>query len=459
MMTLKSLAALSLFLPSLAAPAHSHLPLLNYTQSPDSGDLIHSLSLPGFRFRRVKPLTSIRVERKVQNYVDLRRVPHDVRKPRRSAAVLFGQIQRGSGGTGYENVTAINHYAAEYAVQASFNGRQMEVVIDSGSADTWVVGSNFSCKGILNETVSNEFCSLGPAFSGNFTGGPLPNLHFAIKYGDGESVQGLMGQMDVEFAGVTVFDQEIAIASQGTWHGNNVTSGILGLAYPSLTSAYWGDDIYDTTPLLCVPYSPLFTSMVSDGLVEPYWAIALARNSSLGSVSVGGMPPVEVNESDHEETPIIIADIIDRYGTSWRPSFYTIIPTAFKSGGTTTSGHYPFVLDTATSLIYLPPDIAEMVNGKFDPPASYLWNYGAYFTSCDAIPPSFGVQIGKTTYWLNPKDLLNKEERDPETGLCQTGVSSGGNGPYILGITFLTNVVAMMNIGSGNVEFWSHQFY
>ncbi|KAI1472086.1 acid protease [Daldinia caldariorum] len=436
MMALKSLATFSLFLPSLAAPAHSNLPLLNYTQSPESGDLIHSLSLPGFRFRRVKPLTSIPVERKVQNYIDLRRVPHDVRKPRRSAAALFGQIQRGSGGTGYENVTAINHYAAEYAVQASLNGRQMELVIDSGSADTWVVGSNFSCKGIFNETLSDDFCSLGPAFSGNFTGGPLPNLHFAIKYGDGEGVQGLMGQVDVEFAGVTVFDQEIAIASQGTWRGNNVTSGILGLAYPSLTNAYWGDDIYDTTPLLCVPYSPLFTSMVSDGLVEPYWAIALARNSSLGS-----------------------ADVIDRDSTSWRPSFYTIVPTAFKSGGTTTAGHYPFILDTATSLIYLPPDIAEMVNGKFDPPASYLWNYGAYFTSCDAIPPSFGVQIGKTTYWVNPKDLLNKEERDPETNLCQTGISSGGNGPYILGITFLTNVVAMMNIGSGNVELWSHQFY
>ena len=104
-------------------------------------------------------------------------------------------------------------------------------------------------------------------------------------------------------------------------------------------------------------------------------------------------------------------------------------------------------------------DLAEMVNGKFDPPASYLWNYGAYFTSCDAIPPSFGVQIEGTTFWINPKDLLNKEERDPQTNLCQTGIANGGTGPYILGITFLTNVVAVMNIGSGNVEFWSHQFY
>ncbi|KAI1641962.1 acid protease [Daldinia loculata] len=459
MMTLKPLALLGLLVPSLAAPTLAQLPSLNYTQSPTPGDFIHSLSLPGFRFRRAKPLTSIPIDRRVQNYADLRRVPHDVRKPRRSAATLFGQVQRSSGGKGYENVTAINHYAAEYAVQATFNGRQMDVVIDSGSADTWVIGSNFSCKGSLNETVSDDLCALGPAFAGNFTGGPLPNMHFAIKYGDGESVQGLLGKMDVEFAGVTVFDQEIAIASQGTWHGNNVTSGILGLAYPSLTNAYWGDDIYDNSQFLSVPYSPLFTSMVTSGLAAPYWTIAIARNSSLGSVSIGGMPPVDISKSDHDQTPIIIADMIDRDSTSWKPSFYTIVPTAFRFGGITTSGHYPFILDTATSLIYLPPDLAEIVNGKFDPPASYLWNYGAYFTSCDAIPPSFGVQIGGTTFWVNPKDLLNKEERDPLTNLCQTGIGNGGTGPYILGITFLTNVVAMMNIGSGNIEFWSHQFY
>ncbi|KAI8957590.1 acid protease [Daldinia sp. FL1419] len=401
----------------------------------------------------------LRRDRTVQNYADLKRIPHNVRKPRLSAAALVGQVQRSHGGIGYENVTTINHYAAEYAVQASFNGRHMEVVIDSGSADTWVVGRNFSCKGSMNETVPDDICAFGPAFSGSFTDGPLPNMHFSIKYGDGEGIQGLMGQLDVEFAGIIVPNQEIAIASQGIWHGNNVSSGILGLAYPSLTNAYWGDDISDNNQVLSVPYSPLFTSMVSNGLTAPYWAIAMARNSSLGSVSVGGMPPVDISRSSHDQTPIIIADIIDRDSTSWRPSFYTIVPTAFRFAGITTGGHYPFILDTATSLIYLPPDLAELVNGKFDPPASYLWNYGAYFTSCDATPPSFGVQIGGTTFWVNPKDLLNREERDPQTNMCQTGIGNGGSGPYILGIVFLTNVVALMDIGSGNIELWSHQYY
>ncbi|KAI1381078.1 acid protease [Hypoxylon crocopeplum] len=444
---------------SLAVPAPSQLTSLGRSRSPIPGDIIHSLSLPGFQFRRVKPLTSTPIEKKIQNHLGLRRLSRDGASKSRSATALFGQVQRDNGGNGYENVTSVSYYAVEYAVQATFNGILVDLVVDSGSADTWIRGSNFTCKGSLNETVSEQLCGLGPSFPGNFTGMPIPDQHFSIGYGDGERVQGRFGYMDVEFAGVTVADQEIALASQGTWRGNNITSGILGLAYPSLTSAYWGNDLDDDSQYLSVPYSPLFTSMVTDGLIEPYWVIAMDRNSSLGSISVGGMPPVDITESVHDLTPILITDIIHRETTAWQPSFYTVVPRGFQFEDTTTKGEYPFILDTATSLIYLPPNLAEAVNAKFEPPATYVWYYGSYFTSCDAIPPTFGVQIEGTTFWVNPKDLLNREERDPDTGLCQTGISNGGSGPYILGTTFLTNVVVSMNIGAGSVEFWSHMLY
>lgn len=104
-------------------------------------------------------------------------------------------------------------------------------------------------------------------------------------------------------------------------------------------------------------------------------------------------------------------------------------------------------------------DLAEGVNAQFEPPAKYSYDYGSYFTDCNAIAPKFGVQIEETTFWVNPKDLLNKEVRDPQTGYCQTGISDGGEGPFILGAAFLTNVVVSMNIGTGRVEFWSHEFY
>ncbi|KAI1084343.1 acid protease [Whalleya microplaca] len=431
------------------------------------GDVVTSLSLPGLEFRTVKPITSTPVERKVQNYLDLKRVPHSgTNKPQRSAASLFGQIHRG----GSENITVVDHRAIEYAVEATFNGVTMNVIIDTGSADTWVKRSHFTCKDNMNTTISEEECALGPSFTGNFSGKPITDQHFDISYGDGETVQGRLGYMDIEFANITVKKQEVALASQGTWNGNNFTSGILGLAYPSLTNAYWGNDLDDDSEP-SNSYSPFFTSLVSEGFIEPYFVIALDRNSSAGSISVGGMPPVDLDSSYWVETPILIAKyvswnslfraclVIDKDSTSYQPSFYTIVPEGFKFGQTITSDQYPFVLDTGTTLIYLPPDLADAVNAQFDPPATYVWHAGAYFTDCDAIPPSFGVQISASIYWVSPKDMINREMKDPDTGLCSTAISTGGSGPYILGAAFLTNVVVMMNVGMGRVELWSHQFY
>ncbi|KAI2468459.1 hypothetical protein F4781DRAFT_432435 [Annulohypoxylon bovei var. microspora] len=140
------------------------------THAPISDDIVRSLSVPGFQFRHVRPLISTSVEKKIQRHLDLRHLPLDgTRKSQRSAIALISKIQRDIGGHEYENVTSVNHYATEYAVQVVFNGIPMNVVVDSGSADTWVRGSNFSCKGNLNKTVSTELCGLGPAFPENFT--------------------------------------------------------------------------------------------------------------------------------------------------------------------------------------------------------------------------------------------------------------------------------------------------
>ncbi|KAI1506438.1 aspartic peptidase domain-containing protein [Biscogniauxia marginata] len=447
------------FLLSLAAICLAS-PLTPLVPPAGHGDVVHSLSLPGVQFRRVKPTLSTPIEKKVQNHLKITRVPHQANVQRhRSATSRFAQIQRDHGGYGYENVTAVNAYAAEYAVELTLNGLPATVIIDSASADTWTKGTNFTCLGNTNETRAEDSCLFGPSYQGNFTGNPIPNQHFVIKYGDGEILQGRLGLMDVELANITVTGQEVGIASQGTWHGNNVTSGVLGLAYPSLTNAFWGDDFEDNSQFNSVPYSPLFTSMISEGLIEPYWAIALDRNSSTGLVSIGGLPPVDLSASHEAFTPILIADLIQKDITASQPSFYTIVPDGFKYGSASSTAQYPFILDTGTTLIYLPPDLAEAVNAQFQPPATYLWYYGAYFTDCDAIPPFFAVTIENSDFIVNPKDMLNQHARDPSTGLCQTGIAAGGSGPYVLGITFLTNVVMSVNIGTGYIDFFSREFY
>lgn len=105
-------------------------------------------------------------------------------------------------------------------------------------------------------------------------------------------------------AGITVPQQEIALAQQAAWQGDGVTSGIIGLAYPALTAAYPGTD--PRLDVYCSPggrnpkcnqvqYSSLTDNMFfKQRLTRPIFALALSRDESRsgsgGYLTIGGIP-------------------------------------------------------------------------------------------------------------------------------------------------------------------------
>src|SRR5512140_3782325 len=93
---------------------------------------------------------------------------------------------------------------------------------------------------------------------------PSPPQHMFIRYGDGEIVTGPMGFADITVGGgnATIARQQVCLANETYWYGNNVTSGLMGLAFPSITNAYIGPQ-YKHDPGSQVAYAPLFTTMVS----------------------------------------------------------------------------------------------------------------------------------------------------------------------------------------------------
>ncbi len=99
------------------------------------------------------------------------------------------------------------------------------------------------------------------------------------------------------------------------------------------------------------------------------------------------------------------------------------------------------------------------VNMAFDPPARYIWSLGAYYTTCDAVAPQFSVVIDGTVFPINPRDLIFRERKDVYSGMCMTAISSGGDGPYILGDTFLQNVLAVFDVGRAQMRFISRPYY
>ncbi len=233
----------------------------------------------------------------------------------KSAAAILGAHQRLVGGHGYENITTTSAYGTQYAVEALFNGMPMSLLIDTGSSDTWAVQRNFHCVDYSGEFLPQETCGFGETYPETFQYGRTdPETHMFIQYGDGEIVTGPMGFSDVSVGDITIKKQQVCLANTTYWYGNNYTSGLLGLAFPALTNAYLGDDA-DHEFGNQVQYSPLFTSMVNQGLVEPVFSIAIDRNASSGMLAFGGIAPASGLDMTRTATlDMVIVSFPDPWG-------------------------------------------------------------------------------------------------------------------------------------------------
>ncbi|AEO71918.1 uncharacterized protein THITE_50908 [Thermothielavioides terrestris NRRL 8126] len=420
---------------------------------------------PGISYKMAKathPRSSAKLAKSSQHVERLHAVHggHGTKFNPKSAAAILGVHQRAAGGFGYENITAASAYGTQYAVEALFHGHRLPLLIDTGSSDTWAVHKDFRCVDYSGELLPQKTCAFGEAYPETFQyGRTKPEMHMYIQYGDGEVVSGPMGFSDVTVGNITVKRQQICLANTTYWYGNNYTSGLLGLAFPALTNAYLGD-ASDHEPGTQVEYSPLFTSMINQGLVDPVFSIAIDRNASSGMLAFGGIAPASGLDLSRTATmDMVITSVLDIPSSSTQYSFYSVIPDGWYFDQTTNTKKIPYIVDSGTTLNYLPPSLADAINAAFEPPAVYMWMYGAYFTSCDAIVPQVAVILDGIKFFINPVDLLYRTMVDPMTGLCLTAISSGGTGPYILGDAFMQNSLVVFDVGRAKMRFIPRQHY
>lgn len=161
---------------------------------------------------------------------------------------------------------------------------------------------------MLTLVVQEADCYFGPVFNGTFDEGSIANENFNLEYADGEFLTGVLGYENVTVAGITVDHQEVALVNYSYWFGDNVTSGLIGLAYPLLTSAYNGTDPDADSLETQVEYNPIITTMIDEGLIDPVFSLSLDRNSDGGYLALGGLPPVNYSGT-FATTPILMVSI------------------------------------------------------------------------------------------------------------------------------------------------------
>lgn len=257
--------------------------------------------------------------------------------------------------------------------------------------------------------------------------------------------------------------------------GDNVTAGLTGFSWPAITNAYVGTNISAdnlTNPSSHLPYSSIVNSIFFvDNLTAPLFSLSLSRNPSVfgfgGYLTIGGIPNPclpTINASDTFATTPMLQTAFNFPEPTYE--FYAIsidglvygnyAPGSAKSATT-------FIVDSGTTLDYVPTDDCIMLNSLFNPPAYNSSEYGIFLVQCNASVPTFGVTISGETFYHNPLDLIFQNPGLPD-GICISGVQDGGSldssqAIYILGDTFQKNVLSVFDVGNKEMAFSARPYY
>ncbi|KAI4116350.1 MAG: hypothetical protein LQ338_007732 [Usnochroma carphineum] len=424
-----AVALLPLVLPTLGAPAGDHQlePRVVGRRSPDVQSP-HVIPL-----NRERPVTS----------------------PRSRHSKSVEKVGQGNGTVGFASL--IPYRDISYFTDITFGTETFRAVVDTGSSDTWLVQSGFQCLGVDSGfPVPEAECDFGRPYTPSSTFKEVRGENFKISYSDGETLTGILGTEDVTLGGITVKDQEFGLVNYAAWNGDNSSSGLIGLAFPNITSAFNGTDPSLDSDVNAIPYNGIFTNMWTQGLIAPVFSLAISRGEKSNSLlALGGLPPVK-HDSHFACAPF---QIRHRFGQDINKpvyQYYYITLDGVTYGNASEKVDLLADVDSGTSLIFLPSRIAYSVNKQFIPPAFIDGSRGEYVVDCNAKAPRFGIVIAGHTFYVNPQDLIHKTM----DGSCITGITEAGYGrPSILGDVFLRNVLAVFDVGASEMRFAAREYY
>ncbi|KAF9891088.1 Vacuolar protease A [Aspergillus nanangensis] len=233
--------------------------------------------------------------------------------------------------------------------------QKFKVILDTGSSNLWIPSSE--CGSIACYLHSKYDSSASSTFKKNGT-------EFEIKYGSG-SMKGFISQDTLKIGDLKVENQLFAEATEepGLAFAFGKFDGILGLGY-------------DAISVNKIP--PPFYKMVANGLLdEEVFAFYLGDANKEGDDSVVTFGGIDESHYTGELIKIPLR----------RKAYWEVDLDAITLGDDTAElENTGVILDTGTSLIALPSDLAGMINSQIG--AKKGWN-GQYSVDCakrDSLP-------------------------------------------------------------------------
>jgi hypothetical protein len=339
----------------------------------------------------------------------------------------------------------------------------------AGSSDTFVVSSSFQCVDIETKVpLDQASCGFGPLY--NSTVGEFSNItdvEFEISYfPEGETLQGSMGYAPITVAGLTVQSQEVALVDYAAWAGDTFSSGLFGLAYPPITSAY-----LRSNDNVSVVYDPIFTTMVKQGIVEhAVFSLAVDRvppgtpvSAPAGLMALGGLVPSEYYEGPFTSVPIEVTNNTSTDQLTWYTTTMELLYG--KANGTIVSGGtFQSIIDSGTAPNFVPTAAAVDMNAQFVPPAVYNDTLGYWVVECDAKAPYAAFKIGGKVMPMDPKDMIVPSLNGLQgyEDVCFSAFGDGGDpteGAMLIGEVWQHGYVVVYDQGNTMLHFANRKPY
>lgn len=200
--------------------------------------------------------------------------------------------------------------------------------------------------------------------------------------------------------------------------------------------------------------------MFSLALTRP----TLATPTSGGLLAIGGVPNVD-NDGQLITVPIqpVIAGSyafyairIDGFVVLPRTAPSTVFEPQLPPSQNFTVTPIAAVVDSGSTLMYLPNNVTDYIAASFSPPAVFSEMTGMWMAGCGAVAPRVGIIIGGKTFWVDARDLINNETNGGgvrKTGLCAIASQRASAGDAVLGDAFLKNVIAVFDLGRNEMGF------
>ncbi|KAL1626329.1 hypothetical protein SLS56_006913 [Neofusicoccum ribis] len=254
-----------------------------------------------------------------------------------------------------------DYFDTLYLSPVTLGSDSLNLYLDTGSADLWAFSTLMAAGSTNGQSLYN------PSRSGTL----LPQQSWSVTYGDGSGGSGLVYADRVVVGEVTATKQSVeAATSASTLFVQDTNSdGVMGLAFSALNSVRPTPQrtFFDTVKSQLS--KPLFTALLKKGAPGKYDFGFLNASSYTGSIAY---------------TNVL---------TTPRPGFWGFNATGYSVGtGNIVQKTMPSIVDTGTTLFYLPSDVVAAYYGQI-PGASYSPTFGGWILPCTSRPPAFNTVI------------------------------------------------------------------